>query len=230
MTRQMNTVDLYYWPTPNGWKISIMLEECGIPYNLHYVNILMDEQFEPEFLKISPNNRIPAIIDPKGPGGQPLSVFESGAILLYLAQKSGKFYPADERARIKVNEWLFWQVGGLGPMAGQAHHFRFFAKEQIPYAIERYTHEVERLYDVMNTQLEGRDWLADEFSIADIACVGWISAHERQGQDIDEHPNLKNWLERMLARPGVQRGLALGREKRPVKRSDLPSPKPQKNT
>ncbi len=214
MSTAANPVDLYYWPTPNGWKVSIMLEECGIPYNLHYVNILMDEQFEPGFLKISPNNRIPAIIDPQGPGGKSVSIFESGAILLYLAQKSGKFYPADEHARIKVNEWLFWQVGGLGPMAGQAHHFRFFAKQKIPYAIARYTDEVERLYEVMDTRLEGRDWLADEFSIADIACVGWVSAYERQGQDIDQHQNLKNWLERMLARPGVRRGMALGEEKR----------------
>ncbi len=214
MSKKTAMIDLYYWPTPNGWKASIMLEECGIPYNLHYIDILMDEQFAPEFLQISPNNRIPAIIDPQGPGGGPVSIFESGAILIYLAQKSGKFYPEDERKRIKVNEWLFWQVGGLGPMAGQAHHFRFFAREKIPYAIARYTDETERLYNVMDTQLEGRDWLADEFSIADIASVGWVSAYERQGQDMEQHPNLKNWLERMLARPGVQRGMKLGIEKR----------------
>jgi len=214
MSTQTGPIDFYYWPTPNGWKISIMLEECGLPYNLHYIHIGQDEQFEPEFLKISPNNKIPAILDPQGPGGNPVSVFESGAILMYLAQKCGKFYPQDERARIKVNEWLCWQIGGLGPMAGQAHHFRFFAKDKISYAITRYTDEVERLYDVMNSQLEGRDWLVDDFSIADIACVGWISAWERQGQDINEHPNVKRWLENMLARPAVKRGMALGIEKR----------------
>ncbi len=207
-------VELYYWPTPNGWKISIMLEECGLAYNTNYINILMDEQFAPDFLRISPNNKIPAIIDPDGPGGEPVSIFESGAILIYLAQKCGKFYPEDERGRIMVNQWLCWQIGGLGPMAGQAHHFRFFAKQQIPYAIKRYTEETGRLYDVMNTQLAGRDWLAGDFSIADIACIGWVSAHERQGQDISEFPDLEKWLARMLARPGVKRGMELGIEKR----------------
>ena len=208
-------IDLYYWPTPNGWKISIMLEECALPYTLHYVDIGQDEQFHPDFLDVSPNNKIPAIVDHDGPGGGPVSVFESGAILLYLAQKTGKFYPQDPRARIEVNEWLCWQIGGLGPMAGQAHHFRFFAREKIPYAIRRYTDEVERLYDVMNGRLETRDWLAGgAMSIADMACIGWITAHERQGQDLDDFPALKKWFERMLNRPAVERGLALGREKR----------------
>ncbi len=208
-------IDLYYWPTPNGWKISIMLEECGLPYGLHYVDIGMDEQFHPDFLDVSPNNKIPAIVDHDGPGGEPVSVFESGAILLYLAQKTGKFYPENPRARIEVNEWLCWQIGGLGPMAGQAHHFRFFAGEKIPYAIKRYTDEVERLYEVMSGRLDDRDWLAGgAMSIADIACIGWITAHERQGQDLDDFPGLKKWFERMMGRPAVERGLALGREKR----------------
>ena len=208
-------IDLYYWPTPNGWKISIMLEECALPYTLHYVDIGQDEQFHPDFLDVSPNNKIPAIVDHDGPGGGPVSVFESGAILLYLAQKTGKFYPQDPRARIEVNEWLCWQIGGLGPLAGQAPHFRFFAREKIPYAIRRYTDEVERLYDVMNGRLETRDWLAGgAMSIADMACIGWITAHERQGLDLDDFPGLKKWYERMLNRPAVERGLALGREKR----------------
>ena len=207
-------IEFYYWPTPNGWKVSIMLEELGVPYDLKYVHIGKDEQFEPAFLEVSPNNKIPAIRDHDGPGGEPVTVFESGAILIYLAEKFGKFYPDDPRARIQLHEWLCWQVGGLGPMAGQAHHFRFFAKEKIPYAIRRYTEEVERLYDVMDARLEGRDWLVDEYSIADIACVGWVSAYERQGQDIDEFPNLKAWFERMRARPAVHRGMELGIELR----------------
>src|SRR5262247_3652872 len=147
---QDQPIDLYFWPTPNGWKISIMLEECGVPYRVIPVNIAKGEQFSPEFLKISPNNRMPAIVDPHGPGGRPISVFESGAILQYLGRKTGKFYPADERARTEVDQWLMWQMGGLGPMAGQAHHFRLYAPEQIPYAIERYTNECNRLYGVMN--------------------------------------------------------------------------------
>ncbi|PLX37351.1 MAG: glutathione S-transferase [Hyphomicrobiales bacterium] len=202
-------IEFYYWPTPNGWKISVMLEELGLPYELKLVHIGQDEQFEPAFLEVSPNNKIPAIRDFDGPGGAPVTVFESGAILIYLAEKTGKFYADDPRRRIQIHEWLCWQVGGLGPMAGQAHHFRHFAKEKIPYAIRRYTEEVERLYDVMDTRLEGRDWLVDDYSIADIACIGWINAHERQGQDLDEFPNLKAWYQRMLARPAVQRGLEL---------------------
>lgn len=207
-------IELYYWPTPNGWKASIMLEELGVPYDLKYVNIGQDEQYEPAFLAISPNNKIPAIRDPLGPGGEPVTVFESGAILIYLAEKYGKLYPTDPRQRIQVHEWLCWQVGGLGPMAGQAHHFRFFAQEKIPYAIRRYTEEVERLYDVMDTRLEGRNWLTGDYTIADIACVGWVSAYERQGQDIDEFPNLKAWFERMRARPAVRNGMELGIELR----------------
>lgn len=211
---QVQPIELYYWPTPNGWKISIMLEECGLPYDVRLVNIGKGDQFKPEFLAISPNNKMPAIVDPEGPGGAPISVFESGAILQYLGRKTGQFYPADERARVEVDQWLFWQMGGLGPMAGQAHHFRIYAPEKIPYAIERYTNEVHRLYGVMNTRLKDRDYLAGDYSIADIACIGWTKSWEKQGQNIEEFPYLKGWLERVLARPAVQRGLAINVEQR----------------
>lgn len=214
MTDQTRPIELHFWPTPNGWKISIMLEELGVPYGMHYVNIGRGEQFRPEFLKIAPNNRMPAIIDPEGPGGKPISIFESGAILQYLGRKFGRFYPSDERQRVEVEQWLYWQVGGLGPMAGQAHHFRKYASEKIPYAIERYTNECNRLYGVMNTRLADRDYLAGDYSIADIACVGWVRSHERQGQDLADFPNLKRWFETLMARPAVERGLAVGREHR----------------
>lgn len=207
-------IDLYFWPTPNGWKISIMLEECGLPYTVHSVNIGKGDQFKPEFLAISPNNKMPAIVDPDGPGGQPISVFESGAILQYLGRKTGQFYPTEERARVEVDEWLFWQMGGLGPMAGQTHHFRIYAPEKIPYAIDRYTNETNRLYGVMNKRLADREFLAGAYSIADMACVGWVKLWDRQGQAIDEFPNVKRWLEAMLARPAVQRGLAVNAEDR----------------
>lgn len=207
-------IALYYWPTPNGWKATIMLEECGLPYDLHLVNIGKGEQFAPDFLAISPNNKIPAIVDPHGPGGAPISVFESGAILQYLGRKTGLFYPQDERARVEVEQWLFWQMGGLGPMAGQAHHFRIYAPEKIPYAIDRYTNEAHRLYGVMNARLKDRDYLAGAYSIADIACIGWAKLWERQGQDIAEFPHFAAWLERVLARPAVQRGLAVKAEER----------------
>ena len=206
MTTQTKPIELYYWPTPNGWKVSIMLEELGIPYVVKYVNIGKGEQFEPSYLKISPNNRMPAIVDPEGPGGKPISIFESGAILQYLGRKFGRFYPSDERKRVAVDEWLFWQVGGLGPMAGQAHHFRQYAPEKIEYGVNRYTNEVHRLYGVLNKRLEGREFIADEYSIADIASVGWIRPHKNQGQNLDEFPDLKRWFEMMLARPAVQRG------------------------
>jgi len=202
-------IELHYWPTPNGHKISIMLEECGLPYEIKPVNIGKGDQFKPEFLAIAPNNRMPAIVDPDGPGGKPISVFESGAILQYLGRKTGKFYPADERARVEVEQWLFWQMGGLGPMAGQANHFRIYAPEKVPYAVNRYTNEVNRLYGVMNTRLADRPFLAGNYSIADMACVGWSSGWERQGQDINEFPHFKRWLETMLGRPAVQRGLAV---------------------
>ncbi|MFG1393170.1 glutathione binding-like protein [Xanthobacter agilis] len=207
-------IQLYYWPTPNGWKISIMLEECGLPYDVKLVNIGKGDQFKSDFLAISPNNKMPAIVDPAGPDGAPISVFESGAILQYLGRKTGLFYPADERGRVEVDQWLFWQMGGLGPMAGQAHHFRIYAPEKIPYAIERYTNEVHRLYGVMNTRLKDRDFLAGSYSIADIACVGWAKLWERQGQNIEEFPHFKAWLARVMERPAVQRGLALSAEER----------------
>ncbi|WP_306024573.1 glutathione S-transferase N-terminal domain-containing protein [Oceaniradius stylonematis] len=214
MPQQTAPIELYYWPTPNGWKISIMLEELGVPYQVRFIDIGKGDQFAPDFLKIAPNNRMPAIIDPEGPGGEPISVFESGAILQYLGRKFDQFYPADPRARTAVDEWLFWQMGGLGPMAGQAHHFRQYAPEQVPYAIDRYTNEVNRLYGVMNRRLADREFLAGDYSIADMACIGWVLPYERQGQDLDEFPNLKRWFDTMNARPAVERGLAVGREKR----------------
>jgi GST-like protein len=207
-------IELYYWPTPNGWKISIMLEELGVPYEVKYINIGKGEQFAPDFLKIAPNNRMPAIIDPDGPGGAPISVFESGAILQYLGRKYSKFYPMAERSRVEVEEWLFWQVGGLGPMAGQANHFRHYAPEKIEYGITRYTDEVNRLYGVMNKRLADRDFLAGDYSIADMASLGWIVSHERQGQDLAEFPNLKLWFDTLMARPAVIKGMAVGREER----------------
>ncbi|QCI68963.1 glutathione S-transferase N-terminal domain-containing protein [Phreatobacter stygius] len=208
------SIDLYYWPTPNGWKVSIMLEECGLPYTVHTVNIGKGDQFKPEFLAISPNNRIPAIVDPDGPDGRPISVFESGAILQYLGRKTGKFYPADERKRVEVDQWLMWQMGGFGPMLGQTHHFRIYAPEKIEYAINRYTNEANRLYGVLNRRLEGRDYIAGDYSIADMACIGWAKAWERQGQDIAQFPNVKAWIERMLARPAVKAGLSVNKEDR----------------
>ena len=203
-------IELYFWPTYNGLKISIMLEECGLPYELRPVNINRGDQFDPHFLSLSPNNRIPAILDPDGPGGKPISIFESGAILQYLGRKTGKFYPKDERLRVAVDQWLFWQVAGFGPMAGQAHHFRGYAKEPIPYAIARYTDEMNRLYGVMDKQLADRDFLVGRYSIADMACWGVVKSWERQGQNIDDFPNVKSWWERMNARPGVARGAKVG--------------------
>ena len=216
-------IELFYWPTPNGWKISIMLEECRLPYVVRPVNIAAGEQFAPEFLAISPNNRMPAIVDPQGPGGRPISVFESGAILQYLGRKTGKFYPANERGRVEVEQWLMWQMGGLGPMAGQAHHFRNYASEQLPYAIERYSNECHRLYGVMNTRLEDRAFLAGKYSIADMACVGWISRYKQQGQDLDEFPHLKRWFETLMARPAVKRGMGIRVEA--AKQVDMNDPK-----
>ena len=202
-------IELFYWPTPNGWKISIMLEECRLPCVVRPVNIAAGEQFAAEFLAISPNNRMPAIVDPQGPGGRPISVFEFGAILQYLGRKTGKFYPANERGRVEVEQWLMWQMGGLGPMAGQAHHFRNYAAEQIPYAIERYTNECNRLYGVMNLRLKDRPFLAGKYSIADMACIGWISRYKQQGQDLDEFPHLKRWFETLMGRPAVKRGIGV---------------------
>lgn len=202
-------IELYYWPTPNGWKISVMLEECRLPYVVRPVDISKGEQFAPGFLAISPNNRIPAIVDPDGPGRRSIAVFESGAILQYLGRKTGKFYPREERARTAVDEWLFWQVGGLGPMAGQAVHFRRYAPEALYYAIARYTDEVNRLYGVMNTRLAQRDFLAGRYSIADIACIGWVRLAEREGQNLAEFPHLKRWYQTIRTRPAVKRAFAI---------------------
>ena len=207
--RRGRPIALYYWPTPNGWKISIMLEECGLPYVVHPVDISKGEQFSTHFLAIAPNNRIPAIVDPAGPGGRRIAVFESGAILQYLGRKTGKFYPPDERARVAVDEWLFWQMSGLGPMAGQAVHFRRYAPKPIAYAIARYTDEVHRLYGVMNTRLAKREFLAGRYSIADIACVGWVRLAERQGQNLAQFPYLKRWFETIRVRPAVKRAFAI---------------------
>ncbi|WP_347312931.1 glutathione S-transferase N-terminal domain-containing protein [Defluviimonas sp. SAOS-178_SWC] len=213
-------IELYYWPTPNGWKISIALEEMGLPYNLHLVNIGSGEQFRPDFLKIAPNNRMPAIIDPEGPDGQPISIFESGAILQYLARKTGRFYGETERDRVAVDQWLMWQMGGVGPMAGQAHHFLKYAPsleppQDLTYAKDRYRAEVARLYSVLDRQLSRHRYVAGSFySIADMAIWGWASLWEGQQQTLDDKPNLKRWLDDVGSRPAVQRGRALAAERR----------------
>ena len=207
-------IDLYYWPTPNGFKITIFFEELDIPYKLHLVNIGAGDQFKPDFLAIAPNNRMPAIVDPEGPDGEPISVFESGAILQYLARKYGKFYGRNERERVAVEEWLMWQMGGFGPMLGQNHHFNTYAPEDIAYAKKRYTDETHRLYGVLDKRLEGREYIADAYSIADMACIGWALGWERQQMDIAEFPNVKRWIDTMLARPAVERGIAVGKEER----------------
>lgn len=192
-----------------------MLEECGLPYEVRQVNIGTGDQFKPEFLKVSPNNKVPAIVDPQGPGGKPISIFESGAILQYLGEKTEKFYPKDARERMAVHEWLFWQVGGLGPMSGQAHHFAFFAKEKLPYAIDRYSNEVHRLYGVMNIRLREFPFLSGEYSIADIAAYPWIIHHDAPGHPgLDDFPNLRRWFETISARPAVIKGSAVGAELR----------------
>ena len=212
-------IDLYYWPTPNGWKITIALEEMGLPYTLHLVNISRGEQFEPDFLKIAPNNRMPAIIDPGGPDGTPISVFESGAILQYLARKTGKFYGSNPREQVEVEQWLMWQMGGVGPMAGQAHHFLKYAPQMdppqdLPYAKDRYRNETGRLYGVLNTRLEDRAFVAGDISIADFAIWPWASLWEGQEQDIGKFPHMKDWLDRMADRPGVAAGRAVAAELR----------------
>jgi GST-like protein len=209
-------IDLYYWPTPNGWKISIMLEECGLPYAVRSVNIGKGDQFSQAYLAISPNNKIPAIVDPDGPGGEPISIFESGAILQYLGRKTGKFYPAGERERVEVEQWLFWQVAGLGPMAGQTHHFRIYAPEPIPYAVDRFTKETQRLYGVIDRRLADREFLAGAYSIADMATYPWAKLWQRQGQDIAAFPNLTRWLDAVAERPAVKRGVALNAADRKV--------------
>ena len=201
------TIEFYTWNTPNGRKISVALEEMGLPYNVHPVNIGKNEQFAPDFLKISPNNRIPAIVDTEGPDGQPISIFESGAILIYLAEKTGKFLPQDVRKKVAVLEWLMWQMGGFGPMPGQVHHFLGVtdANDQ-RYGLERYTKETRRLYGVLDRRLAGRDYVADECSIADFAILGWAWRHERHKDDLAEFPNVKAWYERCMARPATKKG------------------------
>jgi GST-like protein len=205
-------IELHYWTTPNGHKITIFLEEGGLPYRIVPVNISAGDQFKPEFLKISPNNRIPAIIDDDPPEpGAPISVFESGEILLYLAEKTGKFLLRDLRGRTEALQWLFWQMGGLGPMAGQNHHFKQYAPEKIPYAIDRYVNETNRLYGVLNKRLADREFLAGPYSIADMASYPWIVPHERQGQNLMDFPHLKRWLETIRARPAVIRAYDLAK-------------------
>ena len=204
-------IDLYYWPTPNGHKITILLEETGLPYDIKPVDISAGDQFKPAFLAFSPNNRMPAIID-RAPadGGEPITVFESGAILVYLAEKTGRFIASDVRGRKTALEWVFWQMGGLGPMAGQNHHFVQYAPERIPYAMERYVKETNRLYGVLDRRLAGRDWIAGDYSIADMASYPWIVPWKRQQQNLDQFPNLKRWFEAMRARPAVLRAYEKG--------------------
>ncbi|MBP0941080.1 glutathione binding-like protein [Pseudomonas alliivorans] len=212
-------IDLHYWTTPNGHKISLFLEESGLAYKVFPVNIGKNEQFEPDFLSISPNNRIPAIVDhDPADGGAPLSLFESGAILLYLAEKTGRFIPNDLRGRQEVSQWLFWQMGGLGPMAGQNHHFNRFAKEKIPYAIERYVNETARLYGVLNKRLADRDFVAgSDYSIADMAIYPWIVPHTYQQQDLNDFPHLKRWFESIATRDATKRAYALAERINPSK-------------
>jgi GST-like protein len=202
------TIEVFSWPTPNGHKVHIMLEECGLPYQAIPVNIGAGEQFRPEFLKISPNNKIPAIVDPRGPDGQPISLFESGAILVYLAGKTGRLLPAGDRDRFEVLQWLMFQMGGVGPMLGQAHHFRMYAPEKIQYAVDRYTNEARRLYGVIDKRLSQSEWLGGaEYSIADIATFPWLRSWKNQGVVIEEYPHLKRWFDTIAERPAVQRGV-----------------------
>ena len=202
-------IDLYYWGTPNGHKISIALEEMGLEYQVFPINILENDQFQPDFLRISPNNNIPAIVDQDGPKGEAISVFESGAILQYLGRKTGQFYPSDVQSRVEVEQWLMWHMGGFGPMLGQNHHFSKFAPERIGYATERYVNETKRLYGVLDKQLFGQNYVAGEYSIADMAIFPWILRYEWQQIDINDYPNVKAYMERIQARPAVQRALAL---------------------
>ncbi|MCI2394218.1 glutathione S-transferase N-terminal domain-containing protein [Aliiroseovarius sediminis] len=219
-------IELYYWPTPNGWKISIALEEMALPYDVKLVDIGAGDQFDPDFLKIAPNNRMPAIVDPDGPDGAPISIFESGAILQYLARKTGLFCGKTERERVAVDQWLMWQMGGMGPMAGQAHHFLKYAPamdppHDLPYAKDRYRAETARLYGVMDRQLADNQYLAgDSYSIADMAAWGWASLWEGQEQSLDDKPNLARWLDEVGARPAVQRGRAVASDQRSDPQSD----------
>ena len=211
-------IEVYSWATPNGHKVHIMLEECGLPYRVHGVDIGAGDQFKPEFLALSPNNKIPAITDPDGPGGKPISLFESGAILLYLAAKTGRFMPEDLAAKYEVLQWLMFQMGGVGPMLGQAHHFRLYAPEKIPYAIERYTNEARRLYGVMNRRLAKSRYIGGtDYSIADIAIFPWLRSWKNQGIDWTDYPHLKGWFDEVAARPAVMRGVeVLSSQRKPL--------------
>ena len=200
-------IELHTWSTPNGRKVSIMLEELGLPYSVHPVNIGKDEQFRPEYIKINPNGKIPSIVDPAGPGGKPIAMMESGAILIYLAQKTGKLLPKDARAQYDAHQWLMFQMGGVGPMFGQTHHFLRAAKEQVPYAIERYSKETRRLYGVLNERLKSVDYLAGEYSIADIATYPWVSRHEWHKVDLNDFAHVKRWFDAISARPAVKKGM-----------------------
>ena len=202
-------IDLYYWGTPNGHKITIALEEMQLEYVLHPINILNNDQFQPDFLKISPNNKIPAILDQHGPRGESISVFESGAILQYLGRKTGLFYPTDEQERVEVEQWLMWQMGGFGPMLGQNHHFNKFAPERIPYAIDRYINETKRLYGVLNKQLMGQKFVAGEYSIADMALLPWALRYEWQGIQLEDYPYVQDYIELLTARPAIQKALSI---------------------
>ncbi len=207
-------IDLYSWATPNGHKVHIMLEECGLPYRVQAVDIGAGDQFKPEFLRISPNNRIPAIVDSHGPDGKPISLFESGAILIYLASKTGRFLPGDVRGKYKALEWLMFQMGGVGPMFGQTHHFRLYAPEPIEYAINRYTNEAKRLYGVLDRRLGEVPFLAGEYGIADIATFPWTRSHTRQGVDLADYPNVKRWFDTIAERPAVKRGVTVLADRR----------------
>jgi len=201
-------IDLYTWTTPNGRKVSVMLEECGLPYKVHEINIGKDEQFTPEFIAVNPNSKIPAIVDSEGPDGRPMSMFESGAILVYLSAKTGKFLPESPRGKFEALQWLMFQMGGVGPMFGQAHHFIRSAKEQVPYGIERYSKETRRLYGVMDKRLEQEPYLAaGEYTIADIATYPWVSRYEWHQVDLNDFPNVKRWYDTISARPAVKRGM-----------------------
>ncbi|NQU59541.1 MAG: glutathione S-transferase N-terminal domain-containing protein [Rhodospirillales bacterium] len=207
-------IDLYSWPTPNGHKIHIMLEETGLPYRVHAIDINKGDQFDPEYLKLNPNNKMPTLVDSDGPDGQPYSLFESGAILMYLAEKTGKFMPTDMSERYLVIQWLMFQMGAIGPMFGQAHHFRQYAPEKIPYAVDRYTNEAGRIYGVLDRRLGEAEYLAGDYSIADIAAFPWTRSYERQGQSIDDFPNVKRWFDAINARPAVIEGLKVLADRR----------------
>lgn len=217
-----NPIELYYWPTPNGWKITMFLEEVGLPYEVKPVDITSGDQFEEGFLEISPNNKMPAIVDPDGPDGESISVFESGAILIYLAEKTGSFLPETPREKYRVLEWLMFQMGSVGPMLGQTHHFRKYAPERIEYAIDRYTNEAARIYGVIDRRLSKSEYVAgDEYTIADIAIYPWLVSHEAQGQDMNDFPNLHRWFESVGSRPAVRRALEVGQElRKPVEDLD----------